>query len=180
MQLKGGNVFEHVMHREREPAETGSKGACSVSQELGSCVTPSPEPGSETRAWLWGLVEGCLPLSYFFPLTPCEPHPLMLSKPPPLAFHGVRWLIQEIGVKCQGEYCRAAMRNIGKKFISVLDASLDSWSVEQHGRMRGEMEGQASVHGGLAKVTNAYLGPEAVEEGLGESCGRHRRADTPS
>lgn len=102
MQLKGGNVFEHVMQREGEPAEKGAKGAGSVSQELGSCVTPSPEPGSKTRAWLWGLMEGCLPVSSFVLLTASKPHPLMLPKPPPLAFHGVCWLIQKIGAKCPG------------------------------------------------------------------------------
>lgn len=59
--------FEHVVHREQEPVQKGAEGA--HSQELGSCVTPSPEPGSKMRAWPWGSVEGCLPLSYFFPLT---------------------------------------------------------------------------------------------------------------
>lgn len=97
MHLKGGNAFEHVMCREREPAEKGARGACSVPQEL-----PSPEPCSKTRAWLWGLVEGRLPLSYFFPLSPREPHPPMLPKSPPLAFHGVCCLIQETGVECLG------------------------------------------------------------------------------
>lgn len=97
MHLKGGNAFEHVTCREREPAEKGARGACSDPQEL-----PSPEPCSKTRAWLWGLVEGRLPLSYFFPLSPREPHPPMLPKSPPLAFHGVCCLIQETGVECLG------------------------------------------------------------------------------
>lgn len=72
------------------------------------------------------------------------------------------------------------MRNIGKKFISVIDASLDSRWVEQHRGMRGDVEDQVGVCRGLAEVTNAHPGPKAVEEGLGESCGRHRSADVPS
>lgn len=58
--------------------------------------------------------------------------------------------------------------------------SVNSQWVEQHGGMRGEVEGQAAVHGGLAEVTNAPLHPEAAGEGLSESRGRHRRADMPS
>lgn len=94
---KGWKCFSTCYTQRTRARGEGAKGVCSVLLEL-----PSPEPGSKTRAWLWGLVEGRLPLSYFFPLSPHEPHPLMLPKSPPLAFHGVCCLIQETGVECPG------------------------------------------------------------------------------
>lgn len=66
---------------------------------LEAAASASPEPGSKTKAWLWRLVQGCLPLSYFFPLTPHEPYLLLLPKSPPLHFPRLLWLIQETGVK---------------------------------------------------------------------------------
>lgn len=43
-----------------------------------------------------------------------------------------------------------------------------------------EVEGQANVPRRLAKVTTAHPPTEAVGKGLGESCGRERRADMQS
>lgn len=40
-------------------------------------------------------------------------------------------------MSARGDYCRAAMRNIGKNSVSAIDASLDSRWVEQHGGMEG-------------------------------------------
>lgn len=80
-------------------------------------------------------------------------------------------------MSARGDSCGAAARNIGKNFVSAIDAPLDSWWVEQQGGVRGEVEGQAGGHGGLAKVTSAHRAPEAGGEGVGESCGWHGRAD---
>lgn len=83
---KGWKYFQICYSHKMRACRKGAKRIYSVSQELWSCVTPSPEPCSKTRAWLWGLMEGYLLQNYFFPLNPCELHPLMLPKSPPLSF----------------------------------------------------------------------------------------------
>lgn len=142
MQRNYGNIFEHIMHWGWQPAEKSAKGGCSVSWELGSCRkfksgSSSPEPGSKMKPWLWRLVEGCLPLSYFFPQTPHDPYLWLLPKSPPLHFPGSLAL----GLNAQGVNCRDGIHHTGKKFISVIDVSLDSTRVEK----RGDVEGRWKV-----------------------------------
>lgn len=104
---------------------------------LEAAGSSSPEPGSKMKPWLWRLVEGCLPLSYFFPQTPHDPYLWLLPKSPPLHFPGSLAL----GLNAQGVNCRDGIHHTGKKFISVIDVSLDSTRVEK----RGDVEGRWKV-----------------------------------
>ena len=149
------------MHREREPAEKGAEGPCLVSPVLGSCITPRPQPSSKTRSWLWVLVEGCCWLSSFLPRIPCELTLWCCQNLLPWLFMVFTGLFRRVGLSALGEYFKSAVLNIGKKFTSVTDASLDSRWAEQHWGMRGEEEGQAGVHGGLVKVTNGPPGSQS-------------------
>lgn len=70
-------------------------------------------------------------------IIPHERYFLLLSKSPPLHFPESLAL----GLNAQGVNCRDGIHHIDKKFISVIDVSLDSQRVEK----RGDVEGKWKV-----------------------------------